>query len=340
MPSMKRLLTLLLIGLVGCTLPPGYGFTPATLPTSAPTLDLSRPTSMPTPRGQLGTAQNPLVLALPPSAQPQPAILQAGQVLTSLLEKETPYRFVAVISPSETELINAFGNGNAHLGVLSPFGYLLASDQGYAEAAFAREQEGAIFYGAELISRSDAGYTVYYDPIQAKNLAEAPVALAQFKDKKPCWADALSPSGYVVPLGSLGEAGVATRQPAFLASHPSVVRALYAGGICDFGATYVDARAYPGLEDELPNVMKKILVVWAVPPIIPYETLVYANGMAEDMRRALSRAFIDLMSGADGQSAMQTLYGFGSMQVVQDSQYADFREAVKASGLALSGLIK
>jgi phosphate/phosphite/phosphonate ABC transporter binding protein len=337
---MKRLLPVLLLGLVGCTLPLGVGLIPAAQPTSQPTLALGRPTSMPTARGQLGTAQNPLILALPPSAQPQPEILQAGKVLASLLEKNTPYKFVAVISPSETELIQALGNGNAHIAVLSPFGYLLASEQGYAQAAFAREQDGAIFYGAELISRSDAGYTVYYDPIQGKNLAEAPVALAQFKDKKPCWADARSPSGYVVPLGFLGEAGVSTREPAFLASHPSVVRALYAGGICDFGATYVDARSYPGLEDELPNVMKKILVVWAIPPVIPYETLVYAHGMTEDVRRALSRAFVDLMSGADGQSAMQTLYGFRSMQVVQDGQYADFRQAVKASGLELSGLIK
>jgi len=118
------------------------------------------------------------------------------------------------------------------------------------------------------------------------------------------------------------------------------VRALYAGQICDFGATYVDARLYPGLEDELPNVVKKILVIWQMPAIIPYETLVYGVGMPIQMQRVLSRAFVDLMGTPDGQSTMQTLYGFSSMQAVQDSQYADFRQAVKESGLELSTLVK
>jgi hypothetical protein len=37
---------------------------------------------------------------------------------------------------------------------------------------------------------------------------------------------------------------------------------------------------------------------------------------------------------------MQSLYGFSAMQVVQDSQYADFRAAVKASQLDLTTLLK
>ena len=141
-------------------------------------------------------------------------------------------------------------------------------------------------------------------------------------------------------MGYLRRAEVTTREGAFLTSHPGVVRALYAGQICDFGATYVDARLYPGLEDELPNVLKKILVIWQMPPIIPYETLVYGVGMPIEMQRVLSRAFVDLMGTPDGQSTMQTLYGFGAMQAVQDSQYADFRQVVKDSGLELSTLVK
>jgi ABC-type phosphate/phosphonate transport system substrate-binding protein len=86
--------------------------------------------------------------------------------------------------------------------------------------------------------------------------------------------------------------------------------------------------------------MKKVLVVWRIPPIIPYETLVFAHGINEDMRRVLIRAFVDLMSTPEGKSAMQTLFGFGAMEVVRDGQYEDFRQAVKASGLDLNTLIK
>ena len=47
-----------------------------------------------------------------------------------------------------------------------------------------------------------------------------------------------------------------------------------------------------------------------------------------------------LMGTDDGKSVMQTLYGIDAMQIVQDSQYDQFRKIVKASELDLSELIK
>ncbi len=329
-------LPLIVLGLLSCNL------VPALLPISTPTIP---PTPAPTstaslPDGTPGTTQNPLLLALPPSPQPSQDVLTAGKTLTSLLAKATGYKIQAVIPPDETALVKAFGNRDADIGKLSPYAYLLANNQEYAEAALAREDNGKIFYGAQYIVQNGSGFTAFFDPISEENSVDSGVALPQFKDKKPCWTDELSPSGYVVPLGLLGEASVPVQKPAFLASHASVVRAVYAGGICDFGATYVDARAYPGLQDAFPDVLKKVVVVWRIPPIIPYETIVYAHDMQEDMRRNLTRAFVDLMSVPNGKSAMDTLYGFSALQVVQDSQYDEFRKAVKASGLDLATLIK
>ena len=331
---MKRLLPLVLLGLFACTLPMVVGQTPTPVvtPTVVPTAPL--------PGAKLGTEGNPLILALPPASQPNPDVLNAGNTLSALLEKGTGYKIVSVIPPDETELIHAFEMKNADIGVLSPAGYLLASGQGYVEAAFARQQGGKIFYGAQFIARSDAGYIAYYDPIKDQDSADASVALPQLNNKKPCWTDERSPSGYIVPLGFLSGNRVHTNMPAFLAGHPAVVRAVYAGGICDFGATYIDARAYPGLQDDYPDVLKKVVVIWRIPPIIPYDSLVFIHGMDGDQRRTLIRAFVDIISTANGKAAIQTLYGFDAMQVVQDSQYEDFRKEVQASGLDLSTLIK
>jgi ABC-type phosphate/phosphonate transport system substrate-binding protein len=104
--------------------------------------------------------------------------------------------------------------------------------------------------------------------------------------------------------------------------------------------TYIDARAYPGLQDDYPDVLKKVVVIWRIPPIIPYDILVFSHGMDPDQRRVLIRAFVDIMATTNGKAAIQTLYGFDAMQVVQDSQYEDFRREVRASGLDLSTLIK
>ena len=271
---------------------------------------------------------------------PRQVFSLAQVAISSALEKSTGYKIVAVVPPNEIDLVTAFGIGNAHIGVLSPFGFLLATEGGQTQAVFAQVVAGKSFYGAQFIARSDSGFVSYYDPIADKNLADGPSALAQFAGKKPCWADEFSPSGYVVPLGFLFSAGVNTLAPAFLAGQPTVVRAIYANGVCDFGATYVDARTFPGLEDNYPDVMKKIVVIWRVPAIIPYETLVFTSGMTVDMQRALIRAFVDAQTTSDGKSAMQTLYGISTMTVVQGGEYDEFRKAVKASGLDLGALVK
>src|SRR5512142_2460528 len=104
---MRRLLILSLLGLLGCSLPVKVGLLPEPTPTPTATPTPSVPTPIPTPIAPLGTAQNPLVLALPPSTQPQADVLSAGQTLASLLEKATGLKVVSVISPSEKNLIQA-----------------------------------------------------------------------------------------------------------------------------------------------------------------------------------------------------------------------------------------
>ena len=296
--------------------------------------------TVPPPVSVLGSSENPIILALAPSTQNTTAVENASKTLVGLLEQGTNYHIVSVLPPDETSLVKGFGTGNAHIGVLTPFAYLEASSQGNVQAAFARQVGDAIFYDAQFLARADTGFTPYYDALKNANLADAPIALAQFQNKKPCWTDELSASGYVVPLGYINQAHVVLRDQAFLAGHVAVVRALEAGGICDFGATYVDARTYPGLQDDYPDLMKTVIVIWRIPRIIPYESLVFATGMSEDMRRNLTRAFVDLSTTPEGKAAMSTLYGFESMQVVQDSDYEPFRKAVKASGVDLDTLIK
>ncbi len=331
---MKRLIPLVLLLLLAC------GLIPTPQATSAPTVSPSPTPTAPPAGAVLGSDKNPVILALAPSAHPTQDALDASRTLTALLEKTAGLNIVTILPESETELARDFNLGTAHIGVLSPFGYLLASQDGKAEAAFTRQRDGQSFYGAQFIVQSDAGFQSYFDRDKNENSADATTALAQFNNQKPCWSDELSPSGYVVPLGYLAEAGVQPQAPAFVSGQTTVVRAVYARGICDFGATYIDARQFPGLQDEFPDLMTKVVVVWRIPAVIPYETLTFSRALPEEVRRALLRAFVDAMSTPNGQAALQILYGIDAMQITQDSQYDDFRQAVKASGLDLSTLVK
>jgi phosphonate transport system substrate-binding protein len=335
---MKKLLFALSIAVLGCSSPVQLTLgtpTPETTPTHTPI-----PTQTPPFTAEPGTDRNPLILALSPSPRPSEEALEAGKVIATYLESRTGYRIVTVIHASEAELVEAFSKNNAHIAALSPYGYVLARENNSATALLARVRNGETFYGAQIIVNRRDGFTSYYDPILGENTADPEIALSQFKERKPCWSDNISPSGYVVPLGLLKQAGAELRGEAFLGSQVGVVRAVYVDDICDFGATFIDARNNPALEANYPDVLERVIVVWRIPNIIPYENISIASSLPFEMRRVIQRAFIDLMLTPEGKSAMQTAYGFDEVQVVEESAYAEFIALVKASGLDLLNLIK
>lgn len=335
---MKKLLFILTLLLaIGCNLPT-ISFAPP-----APTASPAAPATVIVPlqpTAQPGTGANPLILALAPSAHPAEDVIAAGKVLAAQLSARTGYQIVTVVPASETDLVHSFEIGNAQIGVLSPFAYLLAYENGSVTAALANVRNGQALYGAQFIARADAGFKSYFDSAAGKNTTEAEQALAQFQGKKPCWSDSASPSGYVIPLGFLKQAQVQVNDAAFVQGQPTVVRAVYGKGICDFGATYVDARTLPMLQSEHPDVFEKVVVIWRTPAIIPYEQVVLSSNLNPEMKRSLLRAFIDLMGTPEGKTVVQKIYGLDSLQPADDSQYQDFAKYAQASGLDLNTLIK
>jgi phosphonate transport system substrate-binding protein len=267
-------------------------------------------------------------------------VVSAGEMIAAFLETHTGYHVVAVAPPSEAALVEAFRVGNAQIGSLSPFGYLLARGDNSVTVALASVRDGQTLYGAQLIVNRDGEFKSFYDEARNENTADIAVALAQFADKKACWSDSTSPSGYVLPLGLLNQAQVKTRSDAFLEGQPSVVRAVYAADICDFGATFIDARDSPALEADYPDVMDRVVVVWRTEAVIPYENISFSNQLPLEMRRVLQRAFIDLMLTPEGKAAIQTVYGIDELQIAEDAMYDAFKNDVDASKLDLVELIK
>jgi ABC-type phosphate/phosphonate transport system substrate-binding protein len=142
-----------------------------------------------------------------------------------------------------------------------------------------------------------------------------------------------------MPLGLLKQAGVRIRSGAFLEGQANVVRAIYAADICDFGATFIDARDLPALEADYPDVQDKVIVVWRSSEIIPYENISLSTTLPIEIRRVLQRAFIDFMLTPDGKSSLQIVYGFDELQVVEDGTYDEFISYVTASNLDLNSLL-
>jgi len=335
---MKKFLFVFSIIIFGCSFPIGLTFgTPTPIPTLTET---PSPTQTPLTPPEYGSEQNPLILALGPSPRPSDEAIKAGETIAAFIQSQTGYQVVTVIPASEQMLVESFDKGNAHIGSLSPYGYVLARDTNSVTAIFAKVREGKTFYGAQIIANRDQDFTPYFDEARGENIIDPATAFKQLNDKKACWSDEISPSGYVVPLGLLNQAEVKIRGEAFLDGQPSVVRAVYVDDICDFGATFVDARTSPTLEADYGDVMDKVIVIWRIPEIIPYENVSISTKLPIEMRRVIQRAFIDLMLTPEGKTALQTVYGIDQMQIVEDTAYAEFITYVKASGLDLLDLIQ
>ena len=103
-----------------------------------------------------------------------------------------------------------------------------------------------------------------------------------------------------------------------------MVRSLYASGICDFGATYIDARKFPSLEDEFPDLVEQVIVVWQIPPIIPYEVLAFSTQMPPGMRELFASLIPAILQTEAGKAAFQTAYEIEEMAPVNDGYYAEF----------------
>lgn len=338
--SLTILLLISAIFLGNCTLP-RVDFVPAATPTLTPDLHATPTDTPPAPlaTAELGLAENPLILALPPGAT-APAQIAAAKLIASQFTERTGYTVVTVIPDSYAALVDSLEKGNAHIVVLDPFSYALAYKKGLVKAAYGVIHDGSSTYGAQFLATSKGGFQTYYDPGLDENTAEANVALAQFADKKPCWSDETSASGYVIPLGFLKKSLITTRPPAFVQGQPTVVRSLYASGICDFGATYIDARKFPSLEDEFPDLLEQVIVVWHTPNIIPYDIIAFSSNMPDEMRNLFSEQIAAIMQTENGRAAFVTLYGIQELQVVNDGFYAEFRTYVDASEVDLASLIK
>jgi phosphonate transport system substrate-binding protein len=288
-------------------------------------------------KAALGTAENPIIVAFEPSGTSQ-EITAGGQALLDLLAAETGLTFKGVIPTSYAALTEAMGSGNAQIGWMATFAYIIAHQKGYADVALITNRFGSDHYGAQFIANVSSGFT----PAANAPATEADLpTLMQFAGKTPCFGDEQSTSGYVIPLIFLKRAGLTDAQigtPVFTGGHTQTVQALYDGGICDYGATFVDARG--NIADDHSDVMDKVIVVFQTPAIIPNDNMSYAPDMPKNLRNQITAAMLKIADTEAGKQALKDLYQIAGLVQVDDTAYDEFRSYLEASGVDLSQYVK
>lgn len=349
---MKKFLFLLVTVLVLSTLVLGACAKATPVPTEAPAPVVEAteaPTAAPTeaPAAELGTVDNPIVIALAPSATAE-QLTVGGEAIATFLKDATGYEYEVTIPNSYTALVEAMGSGNAHVGFMPTFAYLLAKQNDAAEVKLVVVRNGSDFYGAQFVANADMGFTAYFDPETNTNTADAATALAQFSGKRPCFTDPLSVSGYIIPGGLLKQYGVDYKTPASVQGHPQVIQAIYsgvdtskevpAGYICDFGVSYIDARTSDKVHAD---VMDKVVVIWRTDPIIPNDNVSFSSSMPAEVGDKVLEGFLAMADSEEGVEILKNAgYEIQGLKVSEDSFYDAFRAALQASGVDITTMVK
>ena len=285
----------------------------------------------------LGSPSNPIIVAFEPAGTSQ-QITASGQSLLDLLSKATGLTFKGVVPTSYAALTEAMGSGNAQIGWMATFNYILAHEKGYADVALITKRFGTENYGAEFLANVASGF---------KPAAQIPAAdadlptLLQFKGKRVCFSDEQSTSGHVVPLIFMKKAGLTDADiptPVYAGGHTQVVEALYDGGICDYGTVFVDARS--NIAPDHPDVDNKVVVVFETKPIIPNDNMSYAPDMPQALRDTITAAMLEIAGTEAGKKALNELYQIGGLVKANDTVYDEFRSYLQASGVDLSQYVK
>jgi phosphonate transport system substrate-binding protein len=225
------------------------------------------------------------------------------------------------VATSYADVIEAMGAGNAQMGWLNTFGYVLVNRNYGVEVALATISFGSTIYKAQIIAGADSGIE----------------SLEDLSGRTFCRPDPSSTSGWIIPSITIAAAGLDPEAMEIIdtGEPPSVVAAVY-NGDCDAGATYVDARS--SVEEDLPDVMEKVVVLQESADI-PYDTLSFAQEVPADVRENVVNALLEIAETEEGKAILEQAAVEG-LEEVDDSYYDSFRAELDASGYNLEDLVQ
>ena len=312
--------------------------TPAVSSTSTPEVT-STPEATPIPPGTEG---NPIVMGIIYTSPAEQA--PAAEELIQYLADQTGWVFAIKTYNTSMDLLTDMDKGNVSFAWLHPEEYLYASEMNIASVALLTSHYGLYGYGSNVYIPGDSGFSLYFDEDTGTSTRDASASLRQFAQKTPCLVSTGSLSGYAYPLGLLAEQEININTPVLLQTHEAVIRAVAAGGICDFGVTYGilgDPRTASDIQADISDVMEKVKIAWQSPPDIPTLNLSYGVLLSGDLRYAISNALVEYAGRADGAQKLTQMTGYSidGIRPASNDEYDSLRGALQAAAIDSLSLI-
>jgi phosphonate transport system substrate-binding protein len=277
----------------------------------------------------LGTEQNPVKLALAPTADTQ-TVLAAGEPLVRLLEKETGLRVRLSVPTSYAATIEAMGTHNVDVGWLAPLAYVLAHDRVGTDVLLANVRGRSTTSAGQVVVRADSGIT----------------DIAGLRGERFAFADDDSVTGYHLPRALFAAQGLDltahVSETLVVGDDAAVLLAIYqrrAGGGAVAGERPPGQPVGPDgtrtTFQPLPADLGEQLRVVARTDPVPNDVVAVRKGVAPEVGQVIREGLLRVAASSAGAAALRELYGVDGLGPVADADFAPLRAAVRLLNLDL-----
>ena len=278
-----------------------------------------------------------LVFTLTPS-QEAGGLIETAEPLAALLEAELGVEIEPLVPSDYAGVIAALASGQAQIaGGLGPNQMVQAEDQAGATLILQAERYGSFTYVTQWLTNDpdtfcddtpvadEDGYLFCNGVLDAEMGPIGADKLPLIAGQTVSFVDQGSTSGYLIPSLQLLEAGVDPVDDIdviFAGGHDASVQAVYDGDAI-VGTSFNDARG--NIEETSPDVGEKV-VVWGWSGPIPNDGFAVAGDLPEDLKQAITDAFVSIASTEEGNALLQELYSIDDVKPVEDGVYEVIRQ--------------
>ena len=249
--------------------------------------------------------------------------------MQQLLSAQLGMPVVVTVATDYNALIEGMASEQIHVGLLATTAYVLAADEGHAEAILAslrfdvndfgvqqRDQPLVSGYKAQLVAGVNSGIRSVAD------LRGRQIAIASFT----------STSGFVWPANLLADNGLNPETDVTwvnVGGHDNAILAVY-NGEADAAFTFKDARSLFDREAFHADLMDKVVLVTDTSDI-PNDTISVIPRLDPQLKQRIADAFMAMMEEPAGREIMQRIYNHEGYAPVSDSEYNQVRTYLERS---------
>lgn len=240
--------------------------------------------------------------------------------LEDLLSNELGIPVTVSVSTDYNTIVEAMKSDQVDVGFLPPTAYVLAHEQGAADVILQAQRFGVHDDGSATEELVDSYKSIFI--VKADSDINS---IEDLKGKKIGYQNVTSSAGFVWPAATLMEAGIHPLndvESVTLKGHDQAVIALLNGDI-DAAVTFQDARNV--VVSDYENVFEDTKVLEFTEDI-PNDTIAVRPAISDEMKEAITQAFIAIGQDEEGQEIIRDIYSHEGYVESQDSNFDIVRE--------------